>query len=81
MAPSPDHLPHDHPIFLLHEALVALLIRTPSRESDLLTHTIVGHFFVDKLSAVIGIQSQNGKWEKRPGVLEGSPHSFSPTIE
>lgn len=24
------HLPHDHPIFLLHKALVPLLIRTAS---------------------------------------------------
>ena len=75
------HLPHDHPVFLLDEALVALLIRTSSREGDLLTHTIRGNFFVDKFSAVIGVQSQNGKWEQRPSVLEGSPHGFSPTVE
>ena len=67
------HLPHDHPIFLLDEALVSLLIGASSREGDLLTHTIGGNFFIDKLSAVIGIESQDRKRKKRSGRAEGQP--------
>nr|WP_236601640.1 hypothetical protein [Ktedonobacter sp. SOSP1-52] len=75
------HLAHHHPIFLFHEALVPFLIGTSSREGDLLTHTIGSDLFVDKFSAVIGIESQDRKWEARPGALEGSQDGFSPPIE
>jgi hypothetical protein len=76
-----DDLSHHYPIFLLHEALVSFLIRASSREGDLLTYTIGGDLFVDKFSAVVGVESQDGKRKERPGTLEGSQDRFSPTVE
>jgi hypothetical protein len=65
----------------LHIALVPFLIRTSSRKRDLLTDTIRSNLFVYKLPAVIGIESQDGKWEARLGTLEGSQDRLSPTVE
>src|SRR5438874_2175922 len=75
------HLTHDHPIFLLHEALVPLLIGASSREGDLLTHTIRGHLFIDKLPSIIGIEAQDGKRKKCPGTLKGGQNRLSSTVE
>jgi len=82
---SSDHSPRAFrtttPFFCQGVALVLLLIGASSRKGDLLTHTIRDNFFVDKSSAVIGIQSQDGKREMRPSGLPSSPLGFSPTVE
>src|SRR5450755_218631 len=75
------HLTHHHPIFLLDEALVPFLIWASSREGDLLTHTIGSHFFVDKLSTIVGIDSQDGKRKACPGTLESGQNRLRPTVE
>ena len=67
------HLSHHDPIFLLHEALVSFLIGASSRKGDLLTYTIVGNFFIDKLSTVIGIEAQDRKRESALGRAEEQP--------
>src|SRR5215471_12183644 len=75
------HLAHDHTILLLYEALIAFLIRTSSREGNLLTHTKVSDFFIDKLPTVIGIEAQDRKREERSGALESRQHRLPPTVK
>src|SRR5215471_10598158 len=75
------HLAHDHTILLLYEALIPFLIRTSSREGNLLTHTKVSDFFIDKLPTINGIKAQDRKREERSGSLESNQNRLSPTVE
>src|SRR5258706_13759952 len=74
------HLTHDHPIFLLHKALIPFLIGTSSRKGNLLTHTKVSDFVVDKLPTIISIEAQDRKREEHSGALESCQHCLSPRL-
>lgn len=76
-----NHLTDDDSIFLFHEALVPLLVRTPARKGNLLTHTRIGDRLVEKLPTSIRIESQDRKRKASPSTLEGRNHRFSSTVE
>ena len=58
----------------LDKALISFLIGPPSGKGDLFLFTIGYHDLIDELSAVIGINPQNGKREELACPLEGSQH-------
>jgi hypothetical protein len=69
-----DYLAHNSSILLFYKTLIILQIRATPRERHVFLFTIGDHCLVDEFSTVIGINSQNGKWEERACALEGSQH-------
>src|SRR5258708_3321555 len=63
---------HNCAIFLLHKALISFLIGSPTGKGDLFLFTIGDQDLIDELSAVIGINPQQGKREELPCALKGS---------
>ena len=57
-----DGAPYDRPVFLLYIGTVILLTRPATRESDLFLSAVAIQMIIDKLGAVIRIDTQQWKW-------------------
>jgi len=65
-----NHLPDNLSILLLHVALIVASSRTPSGKGDLFLLTKSQQFQVNKLSSVVGVDSQDGERKQRLRSLE-----------
>jgi len=66
-----DHLAYNRAILLLHKALIVFQVRASPRERQVCLFAIADQHFIDELSSVVGIDSQNRKREERACALEG----------
>lgn len=65
-----DELADDRAIFLLDKALIVLAISSTARKRDLLALTKGQDLGIEKLAPVVGVESQERKWEQLLGTTE-----------